>query len=89
MVKRISGYWAFGLLMAISGGVCVGVVRVCFGFWLFWRLGDLVTGFVFCKNQVFRVLLASCEWPMNVRGCADRSLILDVLGIVGCLGVVG
>jgi hypothetical protein len=45
-------------------------------------------GLVFCKNWVFLVLLASRGWPMKVWGCADQSLVLDVLQIVGCLGLV-
>lgn len=59
MVKRISGYWAFGLLMAISGGVCLGVVRVCFVVILAaWRFGYRVwfsvriECFVFCWPAV-------------------------------------
>ncbi len=61
MVKRISGYWAFGLLMAISGGVCVGVVRVCFGFcgysgglemWLQGLFSVRIKCFVFCWPAV-------------------------------------
>jgi hypothetical protein len=32
MVKRISVYSAFGLFMAVSGGVCLGVVCVRLGF---------------------------------------------------------
>lgn len=91
-VNFVSDFWLDGSRMcAVMFGMVV-VFRVWEIPFVFCGYSSsveiLLQGLVFCKNWVFLVLLASRGWPMKVWGCADWSLDLDVLQIVGCLGLV-